>query len=154
MQTSTLSDQPPHPLPGRFANTAPIATHVGSRGAIFLYRLKSDLVCCQVVGHLEVGLAERIRDYQRQSFRPGRRVHLFHDWAAMTSYDSASRSLLTEHVIADRALIGSVVLLTQSRLVAMGVATANLATSAVGVTLGSHTKRETFEQELLARAEG
>jgi hypothetical protein len=138
----------PAPLPGSFASTKPAEEHALARGRIYLYQVTPRAIYAQVVGHLDVKGAEAFKAFADRAFARAPSTDMFHDWGEMTSYDSEARSSLTRWTIVNRKSIGSVVFLVRSKLVAMGVATANLATSPLGVTLHSHTDRAAFEREL------
>lgn len=77
----------------------------------------------------------------------------FHDYWGLLGYDTAARTRLTGWGRARRARVPEVQVLTSSKLVAMGVATAGLALSLVGTRLESHARPEGFESALFARLE-
>lgn len=138
------------PLPGSFAATPPASTHRGPRGTFYFYQVAPDVIYTQASGHMDHGCAEAFMAFCNRTFDRGRSTTLFHDWSGMTGYDSDARATLTRWSIDKRHAIASVVILVASKLVAMGIATANLATSPLGVTFHSHTSRDVFAQEFLA----
>ncbi len=79
---------------------------------------------------------------------PGTRSLLFTDWYDMTGYDSAARVELTRWMSWMRPRISEFHLLVRSKIVAMGVAVANLA---LGGWVNSTTNRRAWE-EMLERA--
>ncbi len=78
-------------------------------------------------------------------FEPGTQTALFSDWYDMRGYDTAARVELTRWLGWMRPRISEYHLLVRSRLVAMGVAVANLA---LGGWLDSTTNRIAFRQML------
>ena len=72
----------------------------------------------------------------------GQTVHGFHDWLAMSNYDSACRIDLTQWILAHRKQ-SIVHIALGSRLVAMGVSVANLA---LGNALKVYTSVDALER--------
>lgn len=140
----------PTPPPGSFATMQPTATHRGPRGTFYFYQLGPDAIYTQALGHMDHGCAEAFMAFANRTFDRGRSTTLFHDWSEITGYDSDARATLTRWTIDRRSSIASVVILVKSKLLAMGIATANLATAPFGVTFHSHTSREVFAKEFLA----
>ena len=69
-----------------------VEEHRDGRGSIRLWQHPGRRVySTRVVGHLSIGLAQRIIDYVDPMFEQGKVVG-FHDWFQMTGYDTASRS--------------------------------------------------------------
>jgi hypothetical protein len=145
-------DVEPRRLPGAFANLAPTRVHRVAEGAVFLYRPATGVVYTQTVGRLGARLAESMRDFGNSCMSPERHGAFFHEWSRMTGYDSESRRVLTAWAVDRWRMIDRVVVHTTSKLVAMGVATANLATVTVGLRLESHGSLEAFERAFLAFA--
>jgi len=107
--------------------------HRDGRGSIRLWqhpRLR--LYSTRVVGHLSIGLAQRIIDYVDPLFEQGKVIG-FHDWFQMTGYDTASRSQLTAWSLR-RSALAQINIGTRAKLVSMGVTVAALA-------LGEHVLR-------------
>jgi hypothetical protein len=73
------------------------------------------------------------------------RGHIFHDFESMSSYAPAARQALTEYAERKAMLIDSVNVLFSSRLVAMGVAVANMV---LGGALRTFGTRKTFEARI------
>lgn len=82
-------------------------------------------------------------------FRRGAVLTTFHDWDEMTSYDSSARRLLTGWLLANTKNVRSADFLVSSRLVAMGLSAANLATTLAGLPMTAHTARSSFERALM-----
>ncbi len=141
------------PLPGRFAATEPAQTVHTDAGTFHLYVPKPGLVFCECIGHIDDVLARGLRGFGDRVMDRDGRTAFFHDWDACSGYDTSSRSFLTSWSVERRATIRSVVVLTRSKIVSMGVAAANLATSVVGLTMKAHTSRTEFEMRFLADAE-
>ena len=140
------------PLPGPFADVAPAEAHELSRGAIFLYEVGPGIIYAQVVGHLDLAGAKHLESFYVSLIREGRRLSIFNDWGRMRSYDRSARTLLIRFSMDNAASIERVHLYVRSKLVAMGVATANFATQSLGVTLQSTTNRARFERAFLSAA--
>lgn len=154
MNAPVTEPHPSRPLPGPFASQKPAQTHTGPRGALYCYRVAPDVVFAQVVGHLDVEGAKVFMAFADPLLGRSSPVDMFHDWEDMTSYDSDARTALTKWTVDRRESLGTAVFLVTSKIVAMGVATANVATSPIGVTLHSHTERAAFEKAFLDRLQG
>jgi hypothetical protein len=76
----------------------------------------------------------------------------FHDWELMTGYETICRKEMTVWVQRHRARVAPQHILVRSRMVAMGVATANLVLG--GDVIISHFKRSAFEQALARASAG
>ena len=76
---------------------------------------------------------------------------IWDDWARITSYDSEARVQFTQWAKARPTIAPNVRLLVGSRLIAMGVAIANLG---LGNTFHVTADRAKFEGAILARLEG
>jgi hypothetical protein len=72
-------------------------------------------------------------------------VRMYFDVGRMHTYDSGLRTRLTARFLRDRGRIERIDILAQSRIVAMGVAVANLA---LGGLIASYTKRVDFNLAL------
>lgn len=75
----------------------------------------------------------------------------FHDYADLAGYDSAARQILTQWGIESHDRVPEIHVLTASKMVAMGVATAALGLSMVGTRLVAYTDRAAFERALADR---
>ena len=103
-----------------------IEEHRDPRGLLCVWRQPNQrLYSTRVIGHLSVGLAQRIIDYVDPLFEGGR-VLGFHDWFEMTSYDTASRNQLTAWSFR-RSALAQINIGTRAKLVSMGVTVAALA---------------------------
>lgn len=153
-----METQPPNaghaPLPAALGRRSPGATYESSRTRCAFYQLAPGVVLSQMAGHIDRGAAEALRSFGERQLSRGIPQRFFHDWEAVSGYESEARALLTTWSLERRTLIRGVVVLTQSKIVAMGVATANLATSVVGVHMQSHMLRAPFERELLDAVRG
>jgi hypothetical protein len=70
----------------------------------------------------------------------------FHDWEKMDGYDSKCRKDMTDWVMKHQEAITHNHVMVRSKLVAMGVSTANLLLGGSRIT--SHTARSSFERAL------
>jgi hypothetical protein len=106
------------------------------------------IVATSFVGYGSTAFAAVIKRDVTAFCEPGTRSALFTDWYEMTGYDSAARVELTRWMATMRPRVSEFHLLVRSKLVAMGVAVANLA---LGGWISSTSNRATFQQ-LLDRA--
>ena len=117
--------------------------------------LSSPARCTSLIvatGHLELEHAEAIVSFGRKLLaeQPGPHAS-FSDYWALTGYDSRARQHLTDWALEVRDRVPTTHALTRQKLVAMGVATAGLALSLVGISLAAHTTRASFERALAER---
>jgi hypothetical protein len=96
-------------------------------------------------GHLEEAAARKIIELRTAALDTSTSVEEFHDWWGMTSYDSVSRTLLTDDSLERRKLIDHIHLLVLSKLVRMGVSVASIV---LGDQIVSYGERRTFERAL------
>jgi len=88
----------------------------------------AQVVVSRLWGHLDVTLCECMLGFiQQRLLTTDRCFQLFHDWSAMETYDTPTRLILTSWLQEHRDRFEAVHILSGSRLVAMGVAVANLA---------------------------
>ena len=113
-----------------------IRRETASDGAIVVrwergdYRVASPapgFVAGRLVGYGTEEVAEAIIQDFTPLFPEGKKTHLFADWYEMTGYDSRARFVLTDWMLDLRPRVGECHFLVKSRLVAMGVAVANIA---------------------------
>lgn len=103
-----------------------VEEHRDEHGSIRLWQHPSLRVySTRVVGHLSVGLAQRIIDYAEPLFERGS-VRGFHDWFEMIGYDTASRNRLTIWSMR-RSALAQINIGTRAKLVSMGVTAAAMA---------------------------
>ncbi len=121
-----------------------------ARGEITVGYRSPFVVVSRVTGHFSADMQEWLLLSTKEVVARGTRLTLFHDWEAMTSYDSSVRQNLTTWSLEHRAQIASVHILVRSKIVAMGVATAGLALSLVGMRLHSYSARAEFLTAVLA----
>lgn len=67
----------------------------------------------------------------------------FHDWSAVTSYDTSARIHLTTWLLANRKHFTAVHVLSDDRMVAMGVTVAN---GLLGGFITAHASRASYEE--------
>jgi hypothetical protein len=75
------------------------------------------------------------------------RLLFFHDWEAVTGYDSRARLEITTWAVRNLSQLEGAHMLSTSRLVKMGISVGNLAAGGVGVL---HEDRRSFELALRA----
>lgn len=115
------------------------------RGSLEIYLPPPDLCVTVARGHLSVAMARRWVDVVDVEFKRGRVFRTFHDWEGLASYDSAARRVLTTWLLANTKHVASAHFLVTSRIVAMGVSTANLMTTIAGLPMVATTERAAFE---------
>jgi len=117
---------------------------------------RGDVLATVASGHIVVGDARALTQFVEVVRRKHTSVRIFHDWEAVTGYDSEARVHLTRWTLsAPRKALAECHVLVRSRLVAMGVSTAALALHVVDVPLSSYSVRAEFEAKraaALARA--
>jgi hypothetical protein len=86
----------------------------------------ASVVQSEMAGHLDVALGHAFLSYFEPLLTRGDVLTGLHDWSRMTGYDTEARKLLTRWTGEHRASFRRIVIYTQSRLVRMGIATANL----------------------------
>ncbi|MDP3274292.1 MAG: hypothetical protein Q8Q09_03800 [Deltaproteobacteria bacterium] len=120
----------------------------GPKGALQMYFPVRDVLVTRASGHLELAQA---RDWIRvlePQWKHVSKLRVFNDWDLMTSYESASRRVLTEWVLANRRQFEGAWFSTRSQLVAMGVAAAGALTALAGVSMNATRDRTMFEETL------
>lgn len=124
------------------ANAEKVTT---SRGELELWLASPDVVIQRIRGHASLPFAEAIGRFNDRLIRAGKKPLIFNDWEEMTGYDSDSRPPLTEWTARNRESLRGINILVHSKLVAMGIAVANLATGGITKTFSS---RAEFEQTI------
>jgi hypothetical protein len=131
---------------------AGVGFQVGS-GQLAIWKPAPQLLIARIAGYGDGTFVSPIVAAFEESLRRASRVELFFDAEALETYDSELRTQLTARLLADRKRIAELHVLVKAKLVAMGVAVANLA---LGGIMTSHTARRPFVVALeaaLARAE-
>jgi hypothetical protein len=122
-----------------------------SRGELYLFEPAPGVSVTRARGHLSLAMAEGWMACIEPQLRRGVIYDSFHDWEAMTSYDSEARRVLTTWALRSKRNVRTTTFLVASRLVAMGVSTASLATTLVGMTMSATRVRAEFEAALTRR---
>jgi hypothetical protein len=122
-----------------------------SRGELFLYEPVPGVSVTRARGHLSLAMVEAWMACIEPQLQRGVVFDSFHDWEAMTSYDSEARRVLTTWALRSKRSVRTTMFLVASRLVAMGVSTASLATTLVGMTMSATRVRAEFEAALARR---
>jgi hypothetical protein len=117
-------------------------------GSLEIFLPKNDVLVTRTKGHFSANMARAWITTIDPYFRRGTVFATFHDWDEMTAYDSAARRLLTGWLLANKSGVRTAEFLVSSRLVAMGLSAANLATTIAGLGMVAHTARSSFEQSL------
>jgi hypothetical protein len=101
-----------------------------------------------ITGHYAVSLLDEYVAGMAVALDREHRMQAFHDWYRMSGYESACRKRMTEWTLEQGKKIERHHVLLQSKLVAMGVATANLLLG--GDMITAYTERAGFEAALYA----
>lgn len=128
----------------------PIVEHHDDGGGLDLYVPTDSTALSIARGHLTLAMARDWMVACEPLFARGVVLATFHDWEELTSYDSGARRVLTNWVIAHLRHIRSADFLVTSRIVAMGVSAASLATTIAGLPMVAHRNRGVFESALEA----
>lgn len=96
------------------------------RGELAYWQLTPRVIVTEVRGFMTHDMARAIIEHASPLFEREPRVHGFHNWLAMVNYESACRVDLTAWVLRNRDKAFLHIGVT-SRMVAMGVAVANMA---------------------------
>ena len=118
------------------------------RGSTEIYFPAPNICICRARGHYSLAqarMAPEAYDAQGSQTQP---IASFNDWSGLTSYDSEARKFLTIWTLSNARRLGATQFLVSSRVVAMGIAAANLATKAIRLPLVSYTNRLEFESAL------
>ena len=122
----------------------PLQSRSEVRGAVSVWRPAPGVFVTRVVGYLDVmGATEIETCFRKQVAEDGRHIG-FHDWRAMSDYDSRARILLTDATYRLLPRIEAAHFLIQSRIVAFGVHAANLVLRRLTV----HSVPDDFAYEL------
>ncbi len=116
-----------------------------SRGSLGIWVPGPGLVIGRITGHGEADFVSPIVQGLEQELAAEESVKLFFDVAKMTNYDSLLRTRLTVRFSQDRPRIRTIAVLVSSKIVAMGVAVANLA---LGGLVSSYSARGPFSEAL------
>lgn len=107
---------------------------VSDVGSLAAWEVVPQIFVSRVTGHMQLGHAEAWLRIGNRILASGRPVAGFHDWFGMTSYDSATRAMLTDWSLANLASFHCVHIAIDSKLVRMGVTVANLALGGIMAT--------------------
>lgn len=145
---------PPRPLPGSFAHLRPSATWSHERGTIWFYEPTPDSLYTIAVGHADAEQARSLRARGDQVLLRNERAWAIHDWGELTSYEAAARPHITDWAVERRDRIAACIVLTGSKLVAMGVSAARIPLTFAGVSLEAFVDRAAFEERALEALTG
>jgi hypothetical protein len=122
------------------------ATSVASRGTLSISFPAPGILFGRVSGHYSQAMLKEYLGGLDEAVKAGHKLTTFHDWEEMTGYDSVCRQAMTDWVLKHVSQIHMNHILVRSKIVAMGVATANLLTG--GKLLFPYTTRVPFERAL------
>jgi hypothetical protein len=119
--------------------------YVADDGRLGIWTPAPALLVFHIVGHGHRDFARPILEEFDRLRAAGGAIHVFGDLERLPNYDSELRINATEHFRAHLVSMASLHVLVKSRLVAMGVAVANLALHGLVTT---HATREPFLRAL------
>lgn len=117
-------------------------------GLLEIFLPGNDLVITVARGHLSEAMAKSWEETIDPHFAGGLRADTFLDWEHLTGYHSDARKRLTSWVLSRHRSILSARFLVASRMVAMGVSTASVAASLVGIKMTATSSRSDFDADL------
>lgn len=104
----------------------------------------------ETVGHYTVGISKQAAERMTLFAAEEPELHVFADFSRMESYESASRTHATTWCREHLKALASVHVLSKPGIVAMGVATAAMTLSLIGLRLRPYTDRTRFLSEFEA----
>jgi hypothetical protein len=117
----------------------------GSQGEVEISRCGSAVALVRMAGAAEHGAAPVIEVALSSLFAGGHSLHTFWDLRDLVQYHSNVRVVSTNVLLNNRPRVLSVHTLSNSKIVSMGVAVANLA---LGGIIENHTTAASFEAAL------
>lgn len=124
---------------------------VEETGVLEIFLPGNDVVISIARGHLSEAMARAWQEATDPHFDRGLRADTFIDWEHLTGYASEARKRLTSWVLSRHRNIPTARFLVASRLVAMGVSTASVAASLVGIKMTATSSRSEFDADLARR---
>jgi hypothetical protein len=134
------------PLPKPFERLPAVASMQTDRCGLWIFQPVPGILYTQTRGHLTPDIVPLFIEVADLQIARDQKVTHFHDLESTEAYESPVRTELTRWVLNRKNELEVVHLFILSRLVAMGIATANIATSMVGVHMHSSAQREPFEK--------
>jgi hypothetical protein len=114
-----------------------------ARGTLTIWPAPPSVLRTTFDGVMDTELMDALLSIGEAILREHGGLHVFHDWSGMTGYDSQSRIAITNWGLARLKQMRSVHVLHGSKLVAMGVAVANVA---LGGIVKVHQNRASFDR--------
>lgn len=131
------------PVPQADAFDGPSAARSDRAGSVEVYLPRPDVCITVARGMLSIDNAHFLMDTISPHFSEAGFAY-FHDWENLQGYEFDARTRLTTWAVANLRYARSCVFLVSSRMVSMGIAVANIGTSAAGLKLSAHRSREAF----------
>jgi|SRR6187399_925699 len=120
----------------------------GSKGKAWIEFPRAWIFLGRIEGHYGIEMLAAYIEGMTAALGHGPATLVFHHWEAMSSYDSKCRKDMTDWTLARREKIARHHVFVRSKLVAMGVSTANLLLG--GELITSHVVRASFDAALAA----
>ncbi len=107
------------------------------RGSFRIWRIAPTVLTSRFQGYLDIELARAFVDYLTSVIGNEGRYTALHDWSALDGYASESRKLITDFTNSNKKRFDRIVIYTESRLVRMGIAVANLVLGSIVEAVGT-----------------
>lgn len=109
------------------------------RAASLLYRLKRNIVVSRARGYIDASHMLHLIEYSQAVLREVDTITVFHDWFAVTGYESRARQVMTPWAIRMHPRHTAIHIGVTSQVVRMGISVVALATAAPIETHSSAT---------------
>lgn len=113
-----------------------------SKGTLRMWMLSPTTVTSRIEGFLDPELARAYLEFFDTALAKGGKFLGLNDWSKLDGYAPESRKMITRWTDANRAKFSRIVVYTESRLVRMGIATANMLLGSIVEAVGSRTAFE------------
>lgn len=122
-------------------------TFEDAKGHATLKSAGAGVILFKAVGHYTFELSVQASNAMTEIAKSASDIHIFVDFSQMESYDSKARAHATAWCRDHFKAVSSVHILTKPGLVAMGVATAAMTLSIIGMRFLAYTNRSAFLAE-------
>lgn len=122
----------------------PFDAWVEDAGGIWLYDVAPHVLYTVAKGRVTAAQSAALRARGDSFFDRAERCWAIHDWHELSAYESGARRVMTDWAIARRGRLVGCVILTGSKLVAMGVSAASIPLAFAGVSVEAFTDRPVY----------
>lgn len=116
-----------------------------AKGGLWFYDLAQHAIYTIARGRISGAQAESLRSRADFVFDRTPKTWAVHDWGDVDGYESRARTVMTDWSLARRSRLAGCVILTGSKLVAMGVSAASVPLTFAGISVQAFTDRAAFE---------